>query len=183
MDVLGARYSDLEEVDLEQTVSKFIARWVAQAKLEVDPSLVTLRLVLCDSRKPTVEEEEAAVVLDDPRLTLADAGFTDGCSLLAFVAKADSVTEVPTRVLAVTSRARGRQQLSEWHVSTQTDLDRHLAHGLLWLTDSGGKLVRSIVTLSELSQEPSAQYHFLLTSEAGALETSTATIKNLASGT
>ena len=181
MDVQGARYSELEEVDLQQTVSKFIARWVAEEKLDVRPSFVTLRR--CDSLKPTAEEEAAAVVLDDPRLTLAAAGVTDGCSLLAFVAKADSVTEVPTRVLAVTSRARGRQQLSEWHVSTQTDLDRHLAHGLLWLTDSGGKLVRSIVTLSELSQEPSAKYHFLLTSEAGALETATATIKNLASGT
>ena len=85
MDVQGARYSELEEVDLQQTVSKIIARWVAQAKLDVDPSLVTLRLVWCGSRKPTAEEEAAAVVLDDPRLTLAAAGVTDGCSLLAFI--------------------------------------------------------------------------------------------------
>jgi len=73
-------------LDLEQTVSKFIARWVAQAKLDVDPSLVTLRLVKCGARKPSAEEEKQAVELDDPRLSLAEAGITDGCSLLAFVA-------------------------------------------------------------------------------------------------
>jgi hypothetical protein len=86
MDVLGARYVAVKGVDAQQSVDDFTARFVAQAKLDVDPSLVTLRLVWCGSRKPTAEEEEAAVVLDDPRLTLADAGVTDGCSLLAFVA-------------------------------------------------------------------------------------------------
>ena len=86
MDAQGSRYAESEEVDLQQTVSKFIARWVAQAKLDVDPSLVTLRLVPCGSRKPTAEEEAAAGVLDDPRLFLAAAGVTDGCSLLAYVA-------------------------------------------------------------------------------------------------
>jgi hypothetical protein len=82
-DIAGARYVEVEDVDLQQTVSKFIARWMAQAKLDVDPSLVTLRLVACGSRKPTAAEEAAAVVLDDPRLTLAEAGVTAGCSLLA----------------------------------------------------------------------------------------------------
>ena len=86
MDVPGARYADVENVDLEQTVSKFITRWVAQAKLDVDPSLVTLRLVKCGARKPEIVDEAKAEVLDDPRLTLAAAGLTDGCSLLAFVA-------------------------------------------------------------------------------------------------
>jgi len=85
-DVHGARYSELEEVDLQQTVSKFIARWVAQAKLDVDPSLVTLRLARCDSRKPTAEEEEAAVELDDPSLSLGESGVTGTAWLLAFVA-------------------------------------------------------------------------------------------------
>jgi len=88
MDVAGARYVDVENVDLEHTVSKFIARWTAQAKLDVDPSLVTLRLVKCGARKPSAEEEKQAVELDDPRLSLAAAGITDGCSLLAFVAGA-----------------------------------------------------------------------------------------------
>ena len=85
-DVHGARYSELEEVDLQQTVSKFIARWVAQAKLDVDPSLVTLRLVWCGSRKPTAKEEEAAVELDDPSLSLGESGVTRTAWLLAFVA-------------------------------------------------------------------------------------------------
>ena len=85
MDVQGAQYGDFAEVDLQMSVSAFKACWVAEEKLDVRPSLVTLRLVLCGSRKPTAEEEEAAVVLDDPRLTLAAAGVTDGCSLLAFV--------------------------------------------------------------------------------------------------
>ena len=86
MDVAGAQYVDVENVDLEQTVSKFKSRWVAQAKLDVDPSLVTLRLVKCGARKPSAEEEKQAVELDDPRLSLDEAGITDGCSLLAFVA-------------------------------------------------------------------------------------------------
>ena len=88
MDVAGAQYAEVENVDLEQTVSKFIARWVAQAKLDVDPSLVTLRLVKCGARKPEPDEEANAALLDDPRKTLEAAGVTDGCNLLAFVAGA-----------------------------------------------------------------------------------------------
>ena len=84
----GARYVEVEDVDLQQTVSKFTARWMAQAKLDVDPSRVTLRLVACGPRKPSEAEEAAAAVLDDPRLTLAAAGVSDGCSLLAYVAGA-----------------------------------------------------------------------------------------------
>jgi hypothetical protein len=86
MDVADAQYVEVENVDLQQTVSKFKARWLAQAKLDVDPSLVTLRLVKCGARKPEIVDEAKAEVLDDPRLTLAAAGLTDGCSLLAFVA-------------------------------------------------------------------------------------------------
>jgi len=87
MDVAGARYVDLENVDLEQTVSKFIARWVAQAKLDIDPSLVTLRLVNAAGVDPTADEEKQAVELR-PRQSLAEAGITDGCSLLVFIAGA-----------------------------------------------------------------------------------------------
>ena len=85
MDVAGAQYVDVESVDLEQTVSKFKSRWVTQAKLDVDPSLVTLRLVNAAGVEPTADEEKQAVELR-PRLSLAEAGITDGCSLLAFVA-------------------------------------------------------------------------------------------------
>ena len=88
MDVAGARYDIVKNVDTGQLVAEFIARWVAQAKLDVDPSLVSLRLVKCGARKPSAEEEKQAVELDDPRLSLAEAGITDGCSLLAFVAGA-----------------------------------------------------------------------------------------------
>ena len=86
MDVEGAQYAEVEDVDLQQTVSKFKARWVAQAKLELDPSLVTLRLVACGARKPKALEEKEALELDDPRLTLGAAGVEDGFSMLAFVA-------------------------------------------------------------------------------------------------
>ena len=89
MDVAGARYVDVENVDLEQTVSKFIARWVAQEKLDAAPSLVTLRLVKCGTRKPSAEEEQLAVEID-PFDTLAVAGVSDNCKLLAYVAGAVS---------------------------------------------------------------------------------------------
>jgi hypothetical protein len=185
MDVPDAQYAPVKKLDPQlHTVHDLKTCFLAQAKLEdVDSSLLTLHLVRCGSHKPTAEEEGAAVVLADPSLSLREAGVTDTAWLLAFVAKPSSVASAPPRVLAVTSRARGRQQLSEWRVSSQEDLDRHLAHGLLWLSDSGGKLIRSVVTLSELSEDPSATYHFLLTSEAGAVETATATLKNLAAGT
>ena len=103
MDVAGAQYVDVENVDLEQTVSKFKSRWVAQAKLDVDPSLVSLRLVKCGSRKPSAEEEKQAVELDDPRLSLAEAGITDGYSLLAFIAGASGLQ---LQLLGLTDNAR-----------------------------------------------------------------------------
>ena len=91
MDVAGARYAEVENVDLEQTVSKFIARWVSQAKLDVDPSLVTLRLVKCGAGKPTPKQEAKAKVLDDPSLTLAEAKVTGTAWLSAFVAGASTI--------------------------------------------------------------------------------------------
>ena len=99
MDVADAQYVEVEDLDLEQTVSKFKARWVAQAKLDVDPSLVTLRLLKCGTGKPTPSQEAKAKALDDPRLTLAGAGFTDGCSLLAFTTK--SALSAPPLVIAL----------------------------------------------------------------------------------
>ncbi len=88
MDVAGARYVAVKGLDPQQTVDDFTALWVAAEQLDVRPSLVTLRLVKCGARKPTGKQEAKARVLDDPRLTLAAAGLTDGCSLLAFVAGA-----------------------------------------------------------------------------------------------
>jgi hypothetical protein len=104
MDKAGARYDFVKSVDPEQNVAEFIARWMAQAKLDVDPSLVTLRLVPCGARTPTAEEEQAAAELD-PRVTLADAGFTDGSSLLAVVAGALDVARAPFRLQATRAHA------------------------------------------------------------------------------
>ena len=87
MDVAGARYDLVKSVNPGQLVAEFITRWMTQAKLDVDPSLVTLRLVESSKAEPTRPEETNAKELR-PRLTLADAGLTDGCSLLAFVAGA-----------------------------------------------------------------------------------------------
>jgi hypothetical protein len=87
MDKAGAQYTAVKAVDVLLTVDDFKARWMAQAKLDVDPSLVTLRLVPCGARKPTAEEEQAAAELD-PFDTLATAGVADSCKLLAAVAGA-----------------------------------------------------------------------------------------------
>ena len=98
MDVAGARYDFIKNVDPEQLVAELIARWVAQAKLDVDPSLVTLRLVKSSEAEPEPDEEANAKELR-PRLTLASAGLTDGCSLLAFTTK--SALSAPPLVFAL----------------------------------------------------------------------------------
>jgi hypothetical protein len=86
MDKAGTRYVAVKGVDLLETVDDFIARWVAQAKLDVDLSLVTLRLVKRGAGKPTANQEEKAKPLDDPSLSLAQVKVTDTAWLLAFVA-------------------------------------------------------------------------------------------------
>jgi hypothetical protein len=87
LDVPGARFSEVEDVYLQQTtVSKFTKSWAAEELPSVRPSLITLRLLMsCTGDEPTADDELAAKVLQ-PRLTLAAAGVTDGCSLLASVA-------------------------------------------------------------------------------------------------
>jgi len=106
----------VENVDLEQTVSKFITRWIAQAKLDVDPSLVTLRLVESSEAEPEPDEEANAKELR-PRLTLAAAGLTDGCSLLAFVAGALYAVRQPVSLCAQTLTRRVRARISGRGVS------------------------------------------------------------------
>ena len=83
LDVVGARYDFVKNVDPEQLVAELIARWVAQEHLDVRPSLVTLRLVACGPRKPSAAEEDAAVALDDPSLNIAEARVTSTAWLLA----------------------------------------------------------------------------------------------------
>ena len=87
-DVERARYDLIKNVDPQELVAELIARWMAQAKLDMDPSLVTLRLVESSGAEPTPDEEAIAKNKAEdlrPRLTLAAAGLTDGCSLLVFV--------------------------------------------------------------------------------------------------
>ncbi len=86
MDVADAQYVAVKGVDLQQTVDDFKARWIAQTKLDVDPSLVTLRLVKRGAGKPTPTQEAKAKALDDPSLNLAEAKVTGTAWLLAFVA-------------------------------------------------------------------------------------------------
>ena len=86
--VPGLQYVAIKGVDVLETVDDLKARWVAKAKLDVDPSLVTLRLVESSAAEPTPDEEAIAKNKAEdlrPRLTLAAAGLTDGCSLLVFV--------------------------------------------------------------------------------------------------
>jgi flagellar biosynthesis GTPase FlhF len=105
MDVAGAQFAAVKEVDVQQTVDDLKASWVAQAKLDVDPSLVTLRLVACGSRKPSAAEEEAAVVLDDPSLNLAEARVTGTAWLLA--------DTVQLALLAVERKEEAERQRAE----------------------------------------------------------------------
>ena len=89
----GARYAEVENVEPRTTVSKFTARWVASEKLDVTPSLVSLRLVKRGPDRLTkvpaerVAAEEAATTLD-PADTLAEAGVVDGSWLVAVFAQA-----------------------------------------------------------------------------------------------
>ena len=102
----GTQYDDIAAVPSE-TVSQFKRRWLAQARLDVDPGLVSLRLVPCpcsSEEEPTPEQEAAATVLP-PRKTLAEAGVVDGSWLLAVFAQAAPSAGVPfTRVVTACSR-------------------------------------------------------------------------------
>ena len=85
---VGTQYSAVKEVDLQETVSKFKARWAAQEELKVRAARITLSVVKCGSGKPSAAEEAASVELDDPSLTLAAAGVTGTAWMLAKVAGA-----------------------------------------------------------------------------------------------
>ena len=107
---MGARYAELENVDPRATVSKLIARWLAQARLDMDPGLVSLRLVkrgpdrLTKDLANRVAAEEAATTLD-PADTLTEAGVVDGSWLVAVFAQAAPSAGVPfTRVVTACSR-------------------------------------------------------------------------------
>jgi hypothetical protein len=83
----------VENVDPRATVSKLIARWVAELHLDCHPSLVSLRLVkrgpdrLTKDLANRVAAEVAATTLD-PADTLTEAGVVDGSWLVAVFASA-----------------------------------------------------------------------------------------------
>ena len=98
----GSRFATFKNADLRATVDDFITSWAAQAKLDVDLSLVTLRLVSVAGEAPTAEEEAAARELR-PHRTLAAEGVADGSWLLASVASVAASlpgVSVPSRALA-----------------------------------------------------------------------------------
>ena len=109
-DVLNARYTASLQVGAASTVDEFIARWLAQARLDMDPGLVSLRLVkrgpdrLTKDLANRVAAEEAATTLD-PADTLTEAGVVDGSWLVAVFAQAAPSAGVPfTRVVTACSR-------------------------------------------------------------------------------
>jgi hypothetical protein len=87
-DVAGARFDLNKHVDSGQLVAELIARWVSDEKLDVRPSLVTLRLVKRGPGVPTAAEESNSTLLSDPSATLRGAGVADGTWLLACIAGA-----------------------------------------------------------------------------------------------
>jgi len=88
-DAREAPYFITRNVARDCLVADFTARWVASEKLDVTPSLVSLRLVpdTGDKEEPTPADESRATVLN-PRKTLAEAGVVDGSCLLAVFAQA-----------------------------------------------------------------------------------------------
>ena len=116
MDRTGAQYVSVKGVDLQLTVEDFKECWAAQEKVAAALSLVTLRLAKCGERKPSVEEEQQAVELDDPSLSLAEAGVTGTAWLLACVAGVaaqadieDAVERAVAKNAAQLSKAAGVQ--------------------------------------------------------------------------
>jgi hypothetical protein len=87
-DVEGSQYTQLRAVDPSFLVDDLKARWVSDKKLDVDPSLVTLRLVKRGPGVPTAAEEANSTLLADPSATLRGAGVADGTWLLACFAGA-----------------------------------------------------------------------------------------------
>ena len=81
-------YGKIKGVDSEQDVYDFTARWVSDKKLDVELSLVTLRLVKSGPGVPTASEEASSTLLADPSATVRGAGVVDGTWLLACIAGA-----------------------------------------------------------------------------------------------
>ena len=92
-DKSDAQYDDTLAAPNE-TVAQFRRRWVAERKVDLDPGLVSLRLVpdTGDKEEPTPADESRATVLN-PRKTLAEVGVVDGSCLLAVFVSQTAATE------------------------------------------------------------------------------------------
>ena len=104
------RYFAVRGVDPARSVDEFIERLVSDKKLDVDPSLVTLRLVPCAPGDDPSEAQEQAATELSPRRTLRCAGVADGGSLLAVFARGAGacnlrVALLPAHVLSVSVSA------------------------------------------------------------------------------
>jgi hypothetical protein len=144
-DVQGARYDLIKHFDPGQLVAELIARWVSDEKLDVDPSLVTLRLVKRGPGVPTASEEAQAAPLE-PRLTLREADVMDGGSLLAvFAGGAGGASAAVAPASGSPPRVRFVRLLNEAKV-TRPDatvlqlLERHLPAAMLAVFDAGAAL-------------------------------------------
>ena len=95
-DARDAEYSAMYGALLTLTVDALKLRWLAERKLDVDPGLVSLRLVpdTGDKEEPTPADESRATVLN-PRKTLAEAGVVDGSCLLAVFATSAELPRQP----------------------------------------------------------------------------------------
>ena len=160
MDVAGARYVAVKGVDLQETVDDFTARWVEQAKLDVDPSLVSLRLVKRGAGKPTAKQEAKAKVLDDPSLSLAEAKVTGTAWLLVFVAGKDierlstrvdspGTRMMRTRLNPLTSHLCTVRQELDWLMRLSWCLPQHL---LRYSSSTSRAVPRSCCALSSWTQ-------------------------------
>ena len=91
-DKSDAQYDDTPAAPNE-SVAQFRRRWVAERKVDVDPGLLSLRLVKRGPDRLTkvpaerLAAEEAATTLD-PADTLEEAGVVDGSWLVAVFAAA-----------------------------------------------------------------------------------------------
>ena len=107
VDMPNTTHSLLNNVDMQETVDELVAR-LAKTKLDVDPALVTLRLVPCGVSIHSAAEELCAKILAEPRLTLEAAGIFVGCSLLV-----DTESIQAVRELAVREKKRAKELAEE----------------------------------------------------------------------
>lgn len=84
----GTQFTNFAGVDPLQLVDTLKKRWLHEARKDVDPSLVTLRLLPCAPDEDPSEADERAATELNPRRTLRDAGVLNGSSLVVHIRRA-----------------------------------------------------------------------------------------------